>query len=159
MRANCGARTGRCANAVEPSCSSGRRCFGACRCRGLHHHASRAPPPLARFHTEKIGILPEKLIKDPSATEDPMRKFVLAPVLLLCLTASPTLALSGKPYLTASDVDFPTLLPPPPKEDSGAGKRDVQALIDLQKDMTPERMANIHRDLDQSVYTVAGPVL
>jgi acid phosphatase (class A) len=88
-----------------------------------------------------------------------MRKFVLAPVLLLCLTASPTLALSGKPYLTASDVDFPTLLPPPPKEDSGAGKRDLQALIDLQKDMTPERMANIHRDLDQSVYTVAGPVL
>jgi acid phosphatase (class A) len=88
-----------------------------------------------------------------------MRKLALAPVLFLCLAVTPVMALSDKPYITASDVDFAGLLPPPPKEDSPAGKRDLQMLLDLQKDMTPERMANIHRDLDQSIYTVAGPVL
>ena len=89
-----------------------------------------------------------------------MRKLALAPVLLLCLaSATPSLALSDKPYMTASDVDFGTLLPPPPKEDSPAGKRDVQAIINLQKNMTPQLDAAIHHDLDQSVYTVAGPVL
>ena len=41
---------------------------------------------------------------------------------------------------------------------SPAGKRDLQGLLDLQKNMTPERMAAIRRDLDQSVYTVAGSV-
>jgi len=88
-----------------------------------------------------------------------MRKLALAPVLFLCLAAAPALALSDKPYITAADVDFPMFLPPPPKEDSPQGKRDVQAIVDLQKNMTAERMAAIHTDLDQSVYTVAGPVL
>src|SRR5260221_4841565 len=88
-----------------------------------------------------------------------MRKLALAPLVFLCRAASPALALSGKPYITARDLDSETLLGPPPTESSPAGKRDLQAIIDLQKNMTPERMANIHRDLDQSVFTVAGPVL
>ena len=88
-----------------------------------------------------------------------MRKVALAPILLLCLAATPAASLSGKPYISATDVDFPGLLPPPPTETSPAGKRDVQAILDLQKNMTPERMAAIRTDLDQSVYTIAGPVL
>src|SRR5215831_20598571 len=88
-----------------------------------------------------------------------MRKLGLAPLVFLCLAASPALALSDKPYLTAGDVDFAAMLPPPPVETSPAGQRDLQFIIDRQKNMTPERMAAIHRDLDQSVYTVAGPVL
>ncbi len=88
-----------------------------------------------------------------------MRKLALAPVLLLCLAATPALSLSDKPYITATDVDFPGLLPPPPAEASAAGKRDLQTILDLEKNMTPERMAAIQRDLDQTVYTIAGPVL
>jgi len=88
-----------------------------------------------------------------------MRKLALAPILLLCLAATPAASLSDKPYISATDVDFPGLLPPPPAEASAAGKRDVQAIVDLQKNMTPERMAAIRSDLDQSVYTIAGPVL
>ena len=88
-----------------------------------------------------------------------MRKLAVLSVIALCLAATPALSLSGKPYITAADVDFPCLLPPPPSETSPAGKRDLQAIVDLQKNMTPERMAAIHRDLDQSVYTVGGPVL
>ena len=85
-----------------------------------------------------------------------MRRLALV---LLCLIATPAMAISDKPYITATDVDFPGLLPPPPKEDSAEGKRDLQAILDLQKTMTPDRMAAIQRDLDQSVYTVAGSVL
>ena len=85
-----------------------------------------------------------------------MRKLAFV---LLCLIATPAMAISDKPYITATDVDFPGLLPPPPTEESAAGKRDLQAILDLQKNMTPERMAAIQRDLDQSVYTVAGSVL
>ena len=88
-----------------------------------------------------------------------MHKLALAPVLLLCLAATPAASISDKPYISATDVDFPGLLPPPPTETSPAGKRDLQAILDLQKNMTPERMAAIRTDLDQSVYTIAGPVL
>ena len=88
-----------------------------------------------------------------------MRKLALAPILLLCLAATPAASLSDKPYITATDVDFPGLLPPPPTEASPAGKRDLQTILDLEKNMTPERMAAIRTDLDQSVYTIAGPVL
>jgi len=85
-----------------------------------------------------------------------MRKLAFV---LLCLIATPAMAISDKPYITATDVDFPGLLPPPPTETSAEGKRDLQTLLDLQKNMTPERMAAIRKDLDQSVYTVAGSVL
>jgi acid phosphatase (class A) len=85
-----------------------------------------------------------------------MRKLALV---LLCLIATPAMAISDKPYITASDVDFPGLLPPPPTETSPEGKRDLQAILDLQKNMTPQLEAAIQRDLDQSVYTVAGSVL
>ena len=88
-----------------------------------------------------------------------MRKSMLLPFVLACLAAVPAMALSDKPYLTASDVDFATLLPPPPPEDSPAGRRDVQTIIDLQKNMTPERMAAIQADTVQNVFQVAGPVL
>jgi acid phosphatase (class A) len=92
-------------------------------------------------------------------TEDFMRRLALLPVVLFCLAATPAPSLSDKPYLTAADVDFATLLPPPPAEDSPAGKRDVQTIIDLQKNMTAERMAAIQADTVQDVFQVAGPVL
>ena len=88
-----------------------------------------------------------------------MRKLALFSVLALCLAATPVLSLSQKPYITATDVDFPGLLPPPPTETSPDGKRDLQAIIDLQKTMNADRLVAIRHDLDQSVYTVAASVL
>jgi len=88
-----------------------------------------------------------------------MRKVAFFSLLALCLAATPALSLSQKPYITAADVDFPGLLPPPPSETSPDGKRDIQAIIDLQKGMNTERLTAIRHDLDQSVYTVAGSVL
>jgi acid phosphatase (class A) len=88
-----------------------------------------------------------------------MRKSAVLAVALACLAATPALALSGKPYITASDVDFPALLPPPPAENSPLGKLDLEAILALQKNMTPERMAAIQADTVQDVYQIAGPVL
>jgi acid phosphatase (class A) len=88
-----------------------------------------------------------------------MRKAALLTVLVLSLAVSRSFSLSDKPYITASDVDFPALLPPPPPEDSPAGKRDLQTILDLQKNMTPQRMAAIQADTEQTVYRVAGEIL
>lgn len=88
-----------------------------------------------------------------------MRSRVLLVAACFCLVGSSASALSDKPYLTAADVDFPALLPPPPTEASAAGARDLQIALESQVRLTPAQMDEIQRDLDQSVYTVAGPVL
>src|SRR5262245_14692324 len=76
-----------------------------------------------------------------------------------CLLPHPDLRVWTKPTSPPKNFEFAGLLPPPPKEDSAEGKRDLQILLDLQKNMTPARMAAIEHDVDQSVYTVAGSVL
>lgn len=88
-----------------------------------------------------------------------MRRLALLPLVVACLAAAPALALSDKPYMTAADLDFPALLPPPPAEDSPLGKLDLQALIALQKGITPQKLAAIQADTVQNVFQVAGPVL
>jgi acid phosphatase (class A) len=86
-----------------------------------------------------------------------MRKLALAA--LLALTASPALAISDKPYMAPDAVDFVTLIPPPPAEDSMIGKLDDQFILDAQKNMTPQKMADIQRDFVQNVFVVGQPVL
>jgi acid phosphatase (class A) len=88
-----------------------------------------------------------------------MRNLALCSVVLLCLGATQALALSDKPYLGASDADFGNLLPPPPADGSPLDKRDLQGVLDLQKNLTPARMEHIQADLEQTVYRVAGEVL
>ena len=88
-----------------------------------------------------------------------MRKLAVGSIILLLLSAGAALALSDKPYLMESDADFANLLPPPPADGSSADKRDLQALLELQKGLTGERLAKIHADTEQTVYRVAGEVL
>jgi acid phosphatase (class A) len=88
-----------------------------------------------------------------------MRRLAVCSALLLCLGVTSALALSDKPYLNASDADFGNLLPPPPADGSPRDKRDMQTVLDLQKTVTPERMALIQADTEQSVYRFAGEVL
>jgi acid phosphatase (class A) len=87
-----------------------------------------------------------------------MRKAALCSLVLVALTASPALALSDKPYLAESDADFAALLPPPPADGSPADKRDMRLVLDLQKDMTPERLARIQADTEANVFRIAGEV-
>ena len=88
-----------------------------------------------------------------------MRKLAVGSIILLLLSAGAALALSDKPYLMESDADFANLLPPPPADGSPGDKRDLQALLELQKGLTAERLAKIHADTEQTVYRVAGEVL
>jgi acid phosphatase (class A) len=88
-----------------------------------------------------------------------MRKLALCSVVLLVLGAAPALALSDKPYLAETDADFANLLPPPPADGSAGDKADLQALLALQKTLTPQRLERIQADTEQSVYQVAGEVL
>jgi acid phosphatase (class A) len=88
-----------------------------------------------------------------------MRKLALCSLVLICLGASPALALSDKPYLAESDADFANLLPPPPAAGSPGDKRDMRRVLELQKGLTPERLARIQADVEQSVYRIAGEVL
>jgi acid phosphatase (class A) len=87
-----------------------------------------------------------------------MSKLASYVIALVCLAASPALALSDKPYLVATDADFGNLLPPPPADGSAADKRDLHVLLDLQKANTPERLARAQADVEPSVYRVAGEV-
>jgi len=80
-------------------------------------------------------------------------------VVLLCLAATPALALSDKPYLNAGDADFGNLLPPPPADGSALDKRDMQGVLDLQKKLDAARLELIQADTEQTVYRVAAPVL
>jgi len=84
---------------------------------------------------------------------------VLLTAVVWCLVGSSVFAISDKPYLTEADFDFPGFLPPPPTETSAAGARDLQITLESQVNLTPAQADEIQRDLDQSVYTVAGPVL
>src|ERR1700730_4085957 len=88
-----------------------------------------------------------------------MRKLALSSVLLLLLGAAPALSLSDKPYLAETDADFANLLPAPPADGSAGDKADMQALLALQKTLTPQRLERIQADTEQSVYRVAGEVL
>jgi acid phosphatase (class A) len=88
-----------------------------------------------------------------------MRNLALCSVVLMMLGASPALALSDKPYLVESDADFASLLPAPPADGSARDKADMQALLAMQKSLTPERLERIQTDTEQSVYRVAGEVL
>ena len=75
-----------------------------------------------------------------------MNKAVCSALLALALAPWSAFSLSDKPYITAVDVNFAELLPPPPSAGSPADKRDLQAIIDLQKNMTPERLAVVKAD-------------
>jgi acid phosphatase (class A) len=88
-----------------------------------------------------------------------MRNLALCSVVLMMLGASPALSLSDKPYLVESDADFANLLPAPPADGSARDKADMQALLAMQKSLTPERLERIQTDTEQSVYRVAGEVL
>ncbi|MGB9068704.1 MAG: hypothetical protein WCC21_09040 [Candidatus Acidiferrales bacterium] len=94
-----------------------------------------------------------------------MRKFVLTVFIFvvadagLCVAQS-SASLSTKPYISASDLDYVALIPAPPAENSPTGKLDLQAVLDQQKGITPERIAAIQfEDTKPDVYKVIGDAL
>src|SRR5688572_29626295 len=86
-------------------------------CRDRYHRPWRSDADGSRVGVLGIAQRPRRTapIEPPLGKEPLMRRLALV---LLCLIATPAMAISDKPYITAADVDFPGLLPPPPKEDT-----------------------------------------
>ena len=82
----------------------------------------------------------------------PVRIIALLLLVLPSLASGQAWALSNKPYLGAGDADFGNLLPPPPADGSTLDKRDMQAILDLQKKLTPARLEKIQADVEQTFY-------
>lgn len=78
-----------------------------------------------------------------------MKKHTLpALILLVALTpwlASQLSATSGKQYFLGKGSDLIAQLPPPPADDSPAGMADLETLLQVQKDRTPEQVARAKR--------------
>jgi len=71
---------------------------------------------------------------------------------LFCLLA--VLELSDRPYLATADIDFSNLLPPP-MEGSAAEENEIEVVLDMQKALTPRRLARIRADTTVSVFRFA----
>jgi acid phosphatase (class A) len=62
------------------------------------------------------------------------------------------------PYLPPASVDLALILAPPPAPDSTAGKADLQAMIDTQKNRTPADVASAQADAELSVFRFADVI-
>jgi acid phosphatase (class A) len=87
-----------------------------------------------------------------------MRKLTIYAVALVCLGQTSALSLSDRPYLVATDADFGNLLPPPPVDGSVIDQRDMQAVLDTQKRLTPEWVASIRADVEYSIYRFGNEI-
>jgi acid phosphatase (class A) len=76
----------------------------------------------------------------------------------LCFARS-SASLSTKTYINAGDFDYIAFIPTPPAENSPTGKRDLQAVLDEQKGLTPERIAAVQFEDTLDVYRVIGDAL
>ncbi|WP_161554646.1 antibiotic biosynthesis monooxygenase [Ereboglobus luteus] len=84
------------------------------------------------------------------------------PILLLLIALTPWLSgQSGetgkKNYYTGTAEDLLSLVPPPPADDSPAGMADLETILQLQRDRTPEQIARAKR-IDSHSSTQMGAV-
>ncbi len=85
-----------------------------------------------------------------------MRSFIFTLGLAACLAASP---LCAQEFLAKDQRDFTQLLPPPPADNSPAGLADLDTLLQLQHDRTPEQAKRAKRVEHQSLFTFGQTVL
>jgi acid phosphatase (class A) len=75
-------------------------------------------------------------------------------VLALCLSLA-----HAATYIEPNAVDVAKLLPPPPADDSPAGRADLETVLQVQADRTPAQLARAARVAPQTAFTFAVPVL
>src|SRR5258708_31305073 len=78
-------------------------------------------------------------------------------LLVFCLTS--LILLRGYTYVAPDAIDVRKLLPPPPADDSPAGRADLETVLQLQADRSPAQVARVVRVARQNIFTFASPVL
>lgn len=88
------------------------------------------------------------------------RKVIGLVLALMCgtwLAGGETLATPA--YLPARAVDVATLLPPPPPDDSPAGQADLETVLHVQVERTPEQVARARRVAHHTAFQMGARVL
>ncbi len=84
------------------------------------------------------------------------RRHLLA--LSACLITLPALAQAPAvtPYLTARELDLTAMLPPPPPAGSMMDASEIKAVLAIQRNASPERIALAVADARQTIYHMFG---
>ena len=98
---------------------------------------------------------------ESSSIVSKMRAFWFLNFCVVVCWATPALAqpMPVQPFLAPGQGDFTQVLPPPPADDSLPGRADLDTILQIQRDRTPEQIARAHRVSRQTVFTFAQPVL
>lgn len=76
----------------------------------------------------------------------------------LLLAAAPSPARDFQ-YVPPRAVDYLALIPPPPEDNSPAGQADIDTILNVQADRTPEQVKRAERVNRQTPFSFARPVL
>lgn len=85
-----------------------------------------------------------------------------APILALLASVflfGPPTAAPAAVFIAEDALDLSQLIPPPPDDNSPAGRADLETVLQLQAERTPAHLARIERVARQTVFTFASPVL
>jgi acid phosphatase (class A) len=83
-----------------------------------------------------------------------IRAFIIASAVAATMANSQTHAAQGH-YLSSDDADLTKLLAPPPERDSAAQQRDLAAVLEVQRERTPQEVAGGIADVQKSVFRFA----
>jgi acid phosphatase (class A) len=89
-----------------------------------------------------------------------MRHFLLAAPLIALLTAGCASAPErvqnvASPYFDAKTLDLSRVLPPPPADDSAITRGEIELMLKIQHERTPEEAASARADASYSVFRFA----
>ena len=80
-------------------------------------------------------------------------------VALLATVFALALPLAAQTFITPSQIDIATALPPPPAPDSLTAQADLDTVLHVQADRTPAQIARAQAVANQTLFTFAAPVL
>ncbi|MFC0410239.1 acid phosphatase [Roseomonas elaeocarpi] len=86
------------------------------------------------------------------------RSLLAAAASLPLLAALPVLA-EDAPYVTAADVNFLLLLPPPPARNSALDQAEIAQVLEIQRSRSPERAALAVHDATETPEAMFGTVM
>lgn len=84
------------------------------------------------------------------------------PCLLFLVLLSLASTLSGQPaepFINPENFDFLSLLPDPPKDESLAGRADLETVLQLQLDRSESQLKRVERVARQNIFSFASPIL